>query len=121
MERRKRVQGLLPILALAIAGCGGDSSTPDPRLEQGRAEYRRTCALCHGADGEGVPRLGKSLVRNAFVRDKSDAELVEFLEVGRPATHPLNERGVEMPPKGGNLALTEADLAAIVVYLRSLQ
>ena len=76
--------------------------------------------MCHGAGGQGSPRLGKSLVDNAFSQNLSDAELVEFLRQGRSAGDPLNELGVDMPPKGGNPALTDADLASIVAYLRSL-
>ena len=45
----------------------------------------------------------------------------QFLIEGRPATHPDNSRGVDMPPKGGNPALTNENLQQIVVYLRSIQ
>ena len=34
---------------------------------------------------------------------------------------PANTTGVAMPPKGGNPALKEADLADIVAYLRTLE
>ena len=68
-----------------------------------------------------MPKLGKNLHRNEFARSKSDDDLVEFLKVGRPAFDPLNERGVDMPPRGGDPALTDDDLRLIVAYVRSIQ
>ncbi len=64
--------------------------------------------------------LGKDLTNSAFLAGLSDDELVEFLKVGRRANDPANEAGVDMPPKGGNPALTDGDLYDIVAYLRSL-
>ncbi len=77
--------------------------------------------MCHGQDAQGSRLMGKDLRRNEFVAMRSDAELIEFLARGRSATHPDNQRGIEMPPRGGNPSLTDEDLAAIVVYLRSIQ
>lgn len=64
--------------------------------------------------------LGKDLRDNDFVKTTSDEELVEFLRTGRPADHPLNDRGLDMPPRGGNPALTDEDLAQVVAFLRTL-
>ena len=36
------------------------------------------------------------------------------------ATHPDNEQGVEMPPKGGNPALTDEQILLIIAYMRSI-
>lgn len=124
IARRSAARGvflaLSPLAAVLAAACGG------PRVDaseaaRGRDLFQRTCSLCHGTDARGMPRLGKDLHGNPYVRARTDAELVEFLERGRPANHPLNERGVDMPPRGGNPALTDDDLAAIVAYLRSIQ
>ena len=46
--------------------------------------------------------------------------MVAFLVVGRPADHPDNENGVQMPPKGGNQALSEDDLHDVVAFLNTL-
>jgi disulfide bond formation protein DsbB len=51
----------------------------------------------------------------------SDGEFVEFVKNGRKITDPLNNTGVDMPPYGGNPALTEQDLFDIVAYVRSLE
>ncbi len=109
----------LAVFAIGVNACGGGGADGGP-VAEGHRLFNRTCAVCHGPGGRGSPRLGKSLIDNAFSKDLSDAELVEFLREGRSAGDPLNERGVDMPPKGGNPALTDADLASIVVYLRSL-
>ena len=119
----------LSVLSLAVcllvAACGGGGGGAGggtaEEVAQGQREFQRTCATCHGADAKGMPRLGKGLHENEFVRANSDAELVEFLKVGRPSTHPDNTRGVDMPPKGGNPALTEEQMLLIVKYMRSLQ
>ncbi|MFQ5525638.1 MAG: c-type cytochrome [Thermoanaerobaculia bacterium] len=116
------VLGLIVFGAGVIAcGGGGGGAVDAAEVAEGHKLFRGTCATCHGPNGEGMPKLGKNLNANEFTQRMSDEELVQFLKQGRPATHPDNDRGVDMPPKGGNPALTEADLALIVAYMRSLQ
>ena len=107
-------------VSFLLASCGGSSGTSSADASQGRESYVATCAICHGAEGEGKPRLGKALTANSFVDSLSDEEVVEFLKEGRPSWDPANERGIDMPPKGGNPALTDQDLMEIVAYLRTL-
>lgn len=116
-----RLVALAASTVLGTACGGGGSSSALEQAAQGLVQFRRTCAVCHGQNAEGMPRLGKNLHNNTFIGNQSDEALVEFLEVGRPATHPDNERGVDMPPKGGNPSLTDEDLRQIVAYLRSIQ
>ncbi len=118
MKNSVMIVGALAVVLLVACGGGGAS---DDQVAQGLQEFRRTCATCHGQNGEGMPRLGKELFNNEFVQSKSDAELIAFLKEGRPATHPDNTRGVDMPPKGGNPAITDAQLGLIVAYMRSIQ
>lgn len=86
----------------------------------GQAEFK-TCAGCHGPDGQGIPNLGKDLHANAFLADMTDDQAVAFLKVGRPSSDPLNTTGVAMPPKGGNPAFSDDDLYDIVAYVRTLK
>lgn len=109
------VAGLILILTSGCSG-GGTETTADA----GARLYRQNCALCHGARGEGKPSMGAALQGNEFVQSKSDDELVQFLIEGRPADHPLNDKGIAMPSKGGNPRLTDEDLAQIVAYMREL-
>ena len=103
-----------------LTGCGESAKPSAAVASKGRDHYLATCALCHGAEGEGKARLGKALQDNSFVESLSDEELVEFLEEGRPAWDPANERGIDMPPKGGNPDLTDENLMEIAAYLRTL-
>ena len=86
----------------------------------GQVLFAQTCAACHGPNAEGVDGLGPALVENEFVASLSDEDLVEFLKVGRPTDHPDNTSGIAMPPKGGNPALGDSDLADIAAYLREI-
>jgi cytochrome c oxidase subunit 3 len=89
--------------------------------EVGRTLYLRTCLACHGSAGEGLPGLGKPLRTSDFVAGLDDAEMVEFLERGRPRNDPLNTTGVAMLPKGGNPSLRDQDLVHITAFLRRLR
>jgi disulfide bond formation protein DsbB len=71
-------------------------------------------------DAKGLPGLGKDLTLSEFVRDHTDQELIAFVKQGRPSSDPANTTGVDMPPKGGNPALNDTDIANIVAYLRTL-
>jgi len=87
----------------------------------GKALFLLTCPACHGADAKGVPGLGKDMTTSEFIASQSDAELVEFIKQGRAVGDPLNTTGVPMPPMGANPALSDADLMAIVQFIRSLR
>ncbi len=105
---------------LAACGGGGDKSAAAPGVKEGKAIFDRICATCHGKDANGLPKLGKGLRNNEFTKSQSDAELVTFMKTGRPATHPLNTTGVDMPPKGGDPTITDQDLQNVVAFLRTL-
>lgn len=89
---------------------------------KGQQAFQSACVACHGPDAKGVTGLGKSLhpSDSEFVRSHSDAELVEFIKVGRQPDDPLNTTGVAMPPKGGNPAISDDDLYNIVAWIRTL-
>ena len=78
------------------------------------------CSSCHGADANGMPDLGKSLRTSEFVASKTDEELLAFVKTGRPIWDALNTTGVDMPPKGGNPALTDDEIREIIGFIRSV-
>ncbi len=80
-----------------------------------------SCSACHGADAAGLPNLGLPLTTSGFVRGKTDKELINFIKSGRPSWDAANSTGVDMPPKGGNPAITDEQLQMIVDYIRALQ
>lgn len=121
--------------ALLFAACGGKDEEPPPApaahsngavavaqgdANAGKATFATTCAACHGPAGEGVQGLGKDMTTSEFIAGLSDAELMAFIKQGRPIGDPLNTTGVDMPPKGGNPALSDAQLADIIAYMRSI-
>ena len=123
-KRLFAISSLMILFALLVAACGGGGPAPTPTpsgdATAGKEAYLKTCIGCHGADAKGMPNLGKDLTTSEFVKSKTDQEMVDFLKVGRPASDPLNTQGVDMPPKGGNPALSETDLKNIVAFLRSI-
>jgi disulfide bond formation protein DsbB len=89
-------------------------------LVDGKALFMVTCPACHGQDAKGVTGLGKDMTTSEFIKGLSDAELVEFIKLGRPADDPLNTTGIPMPAKGLNMALSDDEILAIVKFIRSL-
>ena len=131
MRSRNLVGILITASAVLLAACGPGAATPSApdgattdTVAAGDVEHGKelfvACAACHGPEGKGMPNLGKDFTTSTFVAEKTDAELVEFLKVGRGTDDPLNTTGVMMPPKGGNPALTDQDLLDIVAFVRTL-
>ena len=132
-----RIFGLLMLfilVALTVTGCGGGAANSPASgtsgqavskvagdAAKGKAKFDVTCSACHGPDAKGLTGLGKDLTSSTFSKGLSDPDLIAFLKKGRPASDSANTTKVDMPPKGGNPALTDQDLADIVTYVRSLQ
>ena len=118
---------------MALAACGGQTGAkPAGSVEQpaavgvgdpakGKTVFDVTCLACHGPDAKGIAGLGKDMTTSAFIKDKTDDEMVAFLKVGRATDDPLNTTGVAMPPLGGNPAMTEDQLKDVIAYVRTLQ
>ena len=135
MKRYLTLGSILLLFSLLLVACGGDDTSSgggggevaDVPAEThagdaaaGEDEYDATCIACHGPGGEGVQGLGKSFVTSDFVNNISDDDLLDFIKVGRPTGDPDNTTGVDMPPKGGNPALTDDQLVDIIAYIRTL-
>lgn len=87
----------------------------------GQATYLRSCATCHGQQGQGMPHQGPDLRSSLFVARKSDQELIAFVKTGRMPNHPDSQMKLYMPPLGGNPSLNDQDLSQIIAHLRTLQ
>lgn len=130
---------LIAVLAMmVVAACGGDdkkeeaseqpaaaapaevAAAPVGDAANGGKIYSTACVACHGPDAKGVTGLGKDLTTSTWVGEQSDVQLVEFIKRGRDVTDSLNTTGVAMPPKGGNPAMSEQEIADIVAYVRSI-
>ena len=126
------------VMVLALAACGGGGGAEEtgggdavpPPAEQevasagdpeaGKQQFDMVCIACHGPGGVGVEGLGKPFTTSEFLLSVSDQELLDFIKTGRPISHPDNTTGVDMPPKGGNPALTDEQLTDIIAYIRTL-
>lgn len=92
----------------------------DIPVNPGHEIYVTSCSACHGANGEGVEGLGKPFTTSVFVASSSDKELMSMIKSGRPIWDSANTTGIDMPPKGGNPALTDEQLSEIIGYIRSV-
>ncbi len=90
-------------------------------VARGQRLYLAACIACHGADGRGVPNIGKNLVNGRFVEKTSDADLIKMIATGRDVSHPLNTTKLPMPARGGRADFTDTHIADVVAYVRSLQ
>jgi len=100
---------------------GGDAANPlanDSRaLATGRIEYTGSCAVCHGARGDGRGVFGPTTYPDATdftteaAKGKTDAQLFWIVKNGLGFTG--------MPAFGGQYK--DADIWAMVAYLRHLQ
>lgn len=73
----------------------------------GQVLYAEKCAPCHGQNGEGG--VGMKLNPSQFVKDQTNAQLLEFILTGRPGT----------AMAGFNGRLTENEIADIIAFLRT--
>ena len=130
---------LVLILSMLVACGGGGTEAPAPAPAQPAAtqppaapampagdaakgkEAFATCAGCHGPDAKGLPGLGKDMTTSTFIKGQTDEQLMAFIKTGRPASDPANTTGVDMPPKGGNPAMTDQQIMDVIAYMRSLQ
>lgn len=121
-----RLLWLFCLLGCLLAGaCAGVDAGDAARVAPGDALagerlFATACATCHGFDAEGFPGLGKALRENLSIRDNSEDQLVQFLKEGRAEDDLLNSTGVEMPPRGGDPALSDQDLRDVAAFLRSI-
>lgn len=128
------------LLLIVLVACGGNNSadnnssnneqtadqSSDNTIVSGDAAvgeelFNQVCIACHGPGGEGIEGLGKDMTTSEFIAGTSDAELLAFIKTGRPIGDPANTTGVDMPPKGGNPALSDEELIDIIAYIRTIQ
>ena len=95
-------------------------AAPKGDAAKGKVVFEGTCVSCHGPDAKGLPNLGKDLTVSTFIAGQTDDQLLAFVKKGRSATDPANTTKIDMPPKGGNPALTEQDLVNVIAFVRSI-
>mgnify|MGYP001823860090 FL=1 len=95
------------------AACGADG--PTTTLGRGEAIYGANCAQCHGADLSGSDR-GPSLLEPVYGPGQlSDADVADAIRSG------VDEELWEFGPMPGNGAITDAQIEAIIAFVRARQ
>lgn len=80
---------------------------PTPSVQRGQAQFKQSCAFCHGPDANGGAE-GPNLMRSKVVRHDDNGNLIgPVIRDGRP------KKG--MPA----VALSESQIADVVAYLHS--
>ena len=95
--------------AAAAAPAPAAAAAPAAGKVDGKKVYEGTCVACHGTGAAGSPKAG----------DK--AAWAPRLKTGMAALYASALKGKNaMPPKGGNAALSDAEVKAAVDYLTGL-
>jgi cytochrome c len=96
--------------AIAISACVMTSPTPTRAANDGPALYKKKCAGCHGASGEGKPAVkAPALKGTAWDADK----ITDHISKGEPASKPPHNKGVA--------GLTEAQAKTIAEFVKTLK
>ena len=97
-----------PSAAAAPAATPSASAAAAPVVGKtdGKATYDKTCAVCHATGLAGAPKFGDKAAWAPRIATGLDT-------LHNSALHGKNA----MPPKGGNLALTDTDVTAAVDYI----
>jgi cytochrome c5 len=94
-----------PFAALSSSSGGGGKVTP-AMLAQGKSVYEKACMACHETGAAGAPKLG----------DKAAWKEPVARGLNRLAEVAIRGKGA-MPPRGGNPALSDAEMRAAVAYM----
>jgi mono/diheme cytochrome c family protein len=91
------------------------AAAPVAGTSDGQRIYEGTCIACHGPGGKGTIAGVPDLTAEDGPLSQPDSVLLANVENG------LQSPGspLAMPPKGGNRSLTDADLEAVLRYIRS--
>jgi cytochrome c6 len=99
--KRKILFFLISMTASASIGFAADAA----------ATWAQNCASCHGKDGSGSTMMGKKLAVKDYTKEQgfSDAEAANVIKNGKGKM------------KGFKAKLSDADVKALVAYIRSLK
>jgi len=107
-------QALLPGAIVFLLLTAGFAATPGAKgacpLEKGEEVYRLACASCHDSGNGGAQVIGD--------RDGWRSRLAKGMEVlVRHSIDGFSGAVGDMPPRGGQMQLSDAEVEAAVCYL----
>jgi mono/diheme cytochrome c family protein len=96
----------IALLLTTVLGSAGIAAAADAS-----ATWAASCASCHGKDGSGNTTMGKKLGVKDYTKEQgfSDAEAAEVIKNGKGKM------------KGAGGKLSDADIKALVAYVRTLK
>ena len=100
-----------PVGELAMAGVAAVANGVIPTAnaaDKGEQVYNTTCMACHAAGVAGAPKFGDKAAWAPRIKTGIDALMQSALK-GKGA----------MPPKGGNAALSDAEVRAAIEFMIS--
>ncbi len=109
----KNASGILAVMALVVLVALAPALWANGNGDAGKALYDKKCTSCHGKLGEGNPGIAKALkvelrhLGSKEVQAKSDAD--------------LKKDTVEGIGKMKGIKLTDAEVADVIAYLRTLK
>lgn len=117
MRRELSIFGsLAAVIGFAVAACSSEAPSPATSAEAGAIAYARTCALCHGARGEGYLADNATALKSpTFLATASDDYLRASVARGRPGT----TMSAWDRPHGG--PYSAAEIQGLVAFMRSWQ
>jgi mono/diheme cytochrome c family protein len=86
---------------------------------QGKRTYEQVCGLCHGTDGLGKPGQAPPLAGSEWVITKGHNRLAHIPLAGINGPISVGGKGWNMGMAAMGAALSDADLAAVLTYIRS--
>ena len=90
----------------APAVAAAPTPAPAPAAVDGQAIYQQACFACHMTGAAGAPKLGDKAAWGPRIATGKAALM----------TSAINGKGA-MPPKGGQMQLSEAEISAAIDYI----
>lgn len=102
-------------VSLASMPVFADSSSTENMVAAGKGVFSQTCIVCHGANGKGAIPGVPSFADDDGPLSKTDEQLYKNVMEGFQSPG----SAMAMPAKGGNPALTESDIKAVLAFIRA--